>query len=203
MKFKFLKAVLTSAVLVVSSFANAGLIAIADWHDPTASTSGGLRQAEFDQSVFFAVAKDIDFSQQDTYQVWQGYHIATFAEYNSLYDASNNQGNNTYVHYGQDGWSGYTKPDGTSDSYYFAFADMWDNTNGNKVCHAGTYERYCIDDYTYATSWGNNLSSNPQYFGGLVLIKNSQSNEVPEPSILAIFALGMIGLASRKFKKKS
>jgi len=28
-------------------------------------------------------------------------------------------------------------------------------------------------------------------------------NEVPEPSTLAIFALGMIGLASRRFKKQS
>ena len=28
-------------------------------------------------------------------------------------------------------------------------------------------------------------------------------NAVPEPSTLAIFALGMIGLASRRFKKQS
>jgi hypothetical protein len=36
---------------------------------------------------------------------------------------------------------------------------------------------------------------------GLVLIKNQV--DVPEPSTLAIFALGMIGLASRRFKKQS
>jgi len=32
---------------------------------------------------------------------------------------------------------------------------------------------------------------------------NVQSQTVPEPSTLAIFALGMIGLASRRFKKQS
>jgi hypothetical protein len=31
----------------------------------------------------------------------------------------------------------------------------------------------------------------------------SKTQEVPEPTTLAIFALGMIGLASRRFKKKS
>ena len=39
------------------------------------------------------------------------------------------------------------------------------------------------------------------HFGPNLRVVNSQS--VPEPSTLAIFALGMIGLASRRFKKQS
>jgi len=35
-----------------------------------------------------------------------------------------------------------------------------------------------------------------------VVFRASATN-VPEPSTLAIFALGMIGLASRRFKKQS
>ena len=34
-----------------------------------------------------------------------------------------------------------------------------------------------------------------------MLIKKSEITDVPEPSTLAILALGMIGLASRRFKK--
>ena len=39
---------------------------------------------------------------------------------------------------------------------------------------------------------------------GWFLVRESQrQTQVPEPSTLAIFALGMIGLASRRFKKQS
>jgi len=69
------------------------------------------------------------------------------------------------------------------------------------------------------TSFFNNNSGNnfklsfneniPQYFtgGGSFQIDNIDLNivtaDVPEPSTLAIFALGMMGLASRRFKKQS
>lgn len=38
-------------------------------------------------------------------------------------------------------------------------------------------------------------------FGGLASAPQAPSSSVPEPSTLAIFALGMMGLASRRFKK--
>ena len=38
---------------------------------------------------------------------------------------------------------------------------------------------------------------------GFLVDYNGPSTDVPEPSTLAIFALGMIGLASRRFKKQS
>ena len=38
---------------------------------------------------------------------------------------------------------------------------------------------------------------------GFSSFDNPNVSKVPEPSTLAIFALGMIGLASRRFKKQS
>jgi hypothetical protein len=45
---------------------------------------------------------------------------------------------------------------------------------------------------------GPNSLASPANFAGFVLISN-----VPEPSTLAIFVLGIMGLASRRFKKQS
>ena len=42
-----------------------------------------------------------------------------------------------------------------------------------------------------------------QVHGASFVFVEEQSSDIPEPSTLAIFALGMIGLASRRFKKKS
>ncbi|NQZ23840.1 MAG: PEP-CTERM sorting domain-containing protein [Colwellia sp.] len=36
-----------------------------------------------------------------------------------------------------------------------------------------------------------------------MLVKMNDMNTIPEPSIFAIFALGLMGLASRRFKKQS
>jgi hypothetical protein len=47
-----------------------------------------------------------------------------------------------------------------------------------------------------------NLNSN-NVWQRYVLVRNNNQVDVPEPSTLAIFALGIIGLASRRFKKQS
>ncbi len=47
---------------------------------------------------------------------------------------------------------------------------------------------------------GNSLSTQPYHFGAANF---KYTTEVPEPSSIAILALGMIGLASRRFKKQS
>jgi hypothetical protein len=49
-------------------------------------------------------------------------------------------------------------------------------------------------------SFGPSSYTNTNYYSSTWLVKKA---EVPEPSTLAIFALGMIGLASRRFKKQS
>ncbi|AAZ26471.1 PEP-CTERM sorting domain-containing protein [Colwellia psychrerythraea] len=47
------------------------------------------------------------------------------------------------------------------------------------------------------------LSNNTSLVYSTMLVKNKSLATVPEPSTLTIFALGMFGLAARKFKKKN
>ncbi|AAZ26600.1 PEP-CTERM sorting domain-containing protein [Colwellia psychrerythraea] len=49
----------------------------------------------------------------------------------------------------------------------------------------------------------SNYGSTGQVAIGEVVFEKASSTDIPEPSTLAIFALGMIGLASRRFKKQS
>jgi hypothetical protein len=49
--------------------------------------------------------------------------------------------------------------------------------------------------------WGSFTSSNDYSITWLVLKESSSLSVVPEPSTLAIFTLGLMGLASRRFKK--
>lgn len=64
------------------------------------------------------------------------------------------------------------------------------------MMHAGHFETFVYNNGSFSTSTQN--------FTGFVMIKDdTQSTDVPEPSTLAIFTLGMIGLVSRRFKKQS
>jgi hypothetical protein len=78
----------------------------------------------------------------------------------------------------------------------------------------GTGEAYNINfqaevvgltyDYLKEGTFSGSLSQSVSQLGGFSLvIGKSGFTAVPEPSTLAIFALGMIGLASRRFKKQS
>jgi hypothetical protein len=62
--------------------------------------------------------------------------------------------------------------------------------------HMGRVNQGFLRDDSFGP--GSNTSAN--YYTNTWLVKKA---EVPEPSTLAIFALGMIGLASRRFKKQS
>jgi len=75
---------------------------------------------------------------------------------------------------------------------YFSVSDNSSEESGHIDRIGGKYY------YTSNTTISGSLS-NPTY--GVALVRNVA--EVPEPSTLAIFALGMMGLASRRFKKQS
>jgi hypothetical protein len=70
-----------------------------------------------------------------------------------------------------------------------------------------------IDDTDRAMDWAQAaaistaLTNAPRYDGltdvQISYVANWGATEVPEPSTLAIFALGLMGLASRRFKKQS
>jgi len=202
----FIKKTLTGLILSASclaSTANAALIPIEDWHD-TNGPVGGLLQATFDSSIYFAQAKDIDFSINDTYEMLDGYHLATAAEYKTLWDNNieiNGHPVSAHLHLNRGGWSGYTSNSGAIN-FYFAFADMFNPTLMNKAVHAGNFEFHAA--FAEESNYASALESSPRLFAGLILIKdeaNTTSTSVPEPSTLAIFTLGILGVASRRFKK--
>jgi len=200
MKFKLLKAAFMSLVLSASSSAFAGVIALDDWFDYAGTNTGGLTQSQVSDNLYYAVALDLDFSTTDTYEVAAGWHIASANEWYSLY-ASYVGSFTGYHHYDNNGWDRYTSKSGASNHYYFALAEMFNPSFQNQAVHAGNYVG------TTSTGYGDNLYYNKASFAGLMVIKDGAAewetrSEVPEPTTLAIFALGMIGLASRRFKKQ-
>jgi hypothetical protein len=201
-----LKTIIVCNIFITSIAAQAGVIAIEDWFDAGGSNSGGLTQSQFSDSLFFAVAQNVDFSSVDTYEVTEGWHIASYAEYSSLQSAYTG-GYGGYKMLNQDGWRGYKSTSGHTN-YYFALSDMWSNDRHLRAVHAGKTAHYSVE-HGYQMD-GVLLKKDDHHFAGIVVIKdkdNAQAwgstSQVPEPSALAIFALGLMGLASRRFKKQS
>jgi len=58
-------------------------------------------------------------------------------------------------------------------------------------------------EFEHASLWGNTVNHLGVSVETRLTFSRITTNEVPEPSTLAIFALGMIGLVSRRFKKQS
>jgi len=201
-----LKTIIICTIFITSTGVKAGVIALEDWFDPLGSSSNGLTQSQFNKKFYFAVAQDVDFSTTDTYEVAEGYRVASYMEFDLLMSVYDGELSGTYM-FSQDGWDGYTSASGSTYHTFFAFADMFDSSRSNKALHAGSlsgnYSKSRVE------SWGNDLTNeNKSKFAGLMLIKEKKVASmnffiVPEPSTLAIFALGMMGLAARRFKKKS
>ena len=191
MNVKVIKAALVALVLSLSGVANAGIIAVDDWWLQT-DGNGGLRQNTTVSDIYFAVSKQTTFSAFDTYEAIDGYRFLTTQEAFNLwgFQRVNNPYNLAYYTYhGQGGWSGYYW-EGKQRTHW-AFAD---STSTRAMMHSGNYETYV---------YGNSFNTYTSSFAGFVMIKDDlQANSVPEPSTLAIFALGIMGLASRRFKKK-
>ena len=217
MKFKFLKTVLVSTVLVVSSLANAGLII------DTSSGSGFDVFENFDSASIanhssvtnqFA-SSGLNFSMATGNFIYNGC--------NGDYDGSNNTENalNTF------------RPTCSSGSDFLNWSIAFDDVVNHVTMHAGfanvtTSNAYLetllngqvVSTYTFtANDFWDNISPNHYHvsevgFDELRFVSNenykyafiesigyNRANSVPEPSTLAIFALGVIGLASRRFKK--
>jgi len=204
-RINFFKAFLLLAAVAVSSYANAGIIKIADWHDANGNDTSGLRQSAFDSSVFFAVAKDINITESDTYEVADGWHIASFSEYVLRYAAAINP-ENSDVHFNILGWQYYTSKSGAGNQALFAFSDNFDDSQTNRACHAAKKESACTKA-SKTEEWADFLNGDyKHYFAGLVVIKDGSKEwmavSVPEPSTFILFVLGIMGLAMCRFKKQ-
>jgi hypothetical protein len=186
MKFKFFNAALLSLIMSISSFANATLISLDDWH-LTTDGFAGLKQSSYNENVYFAVSKSNTISLTDTYEMIEGFHWASTSEAASLFgDFYSSTPSRMY--YNQAGWNGYVF-EGVF-RFQFIFSDS---------AVTGHYKHAAYSDGSASVDGSSYLATDFRR-AGLVLIKNT---DVPEPSTLAIFALGVIGLASRRFKKQS
>jgi len=222
MKFKFLKMAFAGLVLSVSGFASAGIIVhTSDFiNDVDISNFNGFESILNDGTFFTGgsgpyIEDLISVSQINGdagNDIWVASNFWTGFEgnygwypngggtgYTLIELASGSEFNNIGFNYGSGG--------GASNILFELFNDGALVLQGNESLlstlnylgfSGGGFDEIRIRD---------NYSSSNFYSGAQTLaidsIKIGASVDVPEPSTLAIFALGMIGLASRRFKKQS
>jgi hypothetical protein len=203
MNNKFLKMAFASLVLGVSSFANAGLI--------TTTYAGGNANegVMFDITTFDndinVTGIDLNFddigattievySRLGSYEGFEGSSIGWALMSSTILASTNARGTPTFLDLTDFALSANT----TYGIYFYSTNHAVDleYTNG-----ANTYSN---SDVSIVAGVGINDFfdgvNRPRTWNGTVFY---DVNEVPEPSTLAIFALGLMGLASRRFMKKS
>jgi hypothetical protein len=218
MKFKFLKQLALGFALVVSANATAGIISSANSHttsDGSVVNLSGLDWLSWDVTTGQSrttVENGFDGLLDD------GWRYATVMEYKTMMESVFD----TY-----DGWSSDNADgalwlydnlyghDETSDQNTFILAnfygsDMECDPRSTVSCY-GLFGFFSISgDLSSSIDSGNIRSF--QFDGTFTQYKNQSANKasvlvratnVAEPSTLYILALGMIGLASRRFKKQS
>lgn len=212
MKSKFLKYVLLSTACTFGSFANAGLI-VDTADDSFIDASTGLEWMDFGINNHLSY-NGVVAQLPTTYSEWR---LATESEVVDLWhnaffgDSAVSRESSTAHEYssyralnGRSGASAFADEFSAMSTNMFGFALGWfaDTTGG--LSYAYFQDNNIRFDTDVATVYGRNISysgyeqaQHPYY--STLLVRSS----VPEPSTLAIFALGMIGLASRRFKKKS
>jgi hypothetical protein len=208
MNTKFFKAALVSVVLSVSGFANAGLIpfGIQTDIDTSTLTNNGWSlnfqsvwgsQAAHDYEMFAGIALDeyvfIGALDTNTTNIALGAAVL----YSDLLNYTTGNNTNDY-----NGASWYFRND-----YSMGFAAIGETVTLNQADTSldnGALSKlswHMMDAYTAGYRVGNYKNNSSGTFEKVVF--RASATDVPEPTTLAIFALGMIGLASRRFKKKS
>jgi len=223
MKYKFLKAAFASLILSIGGFANAGLIAT------TYNSGGGLNTSDdFTLGWRFMVHSDFTIDglamfddsthgqpagvqdSGDRVGLWteNGTLLAdvTFNA-NTIYDTAD--GGNFLVQSiagvdltaGMQYWIGRFIPDNGLDMYSNSGSWTTDSRfTANQRGHNGfnLNNGFSIPNTFALSALNTNIWT---YMSASFTIANSV--QVPEPSTLAIFALGVIGLALRRFKKQA
>lgn len=188
MKFKFLNVALLSLLFITSS-ANAGIIHnfdfstldISDASYSEGSLDGFVISFEFEDST------DFNNFNKDNLLAW------TVSFGSESYSVSNFYALNEESLFTQIGDDVFLNIGAAPEAYMYG-----DYAGSNHIqVGQGYYTSLLID---LADVGGPVLK---YYTGSVLWVIPSTANQVPAPSTLAIFALGLIGLASRRFKKQS
>jgi hypothetical protein len=219
MKFKLLKQLALGFALVLSANATAGIISSTNSHttsDGSVVNLSGLDWLSWDVTTGQS-RTDIENGYMGLLD--DGWRYATVMEYKTMMES---------VFDTHTGWSV-----DNSDGALWLYSNLYGHSEDNTLSYIQMYNWYgddaeCSADIAYSCygyfriestsgyipsnithGWsqaekntGKNYTgkSNPNLLFASALVR---ANVVPEPSILAILALGMIGLASRRFKKRS
>jgi hypothetical protein len=212
MKFKIFNIEIACLFLATSSFANAGIITHGDLTTDTETnyitdTNSGRMYTRLDA---FNLNIDDTHMMLISGAAFDGWSIVTKEVVDDFYNAllgvdvspCVGQMEQYSVNCGTvDGWTSLDFGFGFSNTdNYFAY----DNGNPGQVGLGGIYRTGRVADignWATHTQWQDYYGPTTGSPINYMLYKDSV--EVPEPSTLAIFALGMIGLASRRFKKPS
>lgn len=207
MNNKMLKAAFAGLVLSVSVFANAGIISGTEYTDDGKLVDlQDLEWLTWDET--YGISRT---SIEAGYNglLAQGWRYATTDELGTLF-ASLWGGVNGWNSANYDGsqwlWENFDNPDFLSGNVLSRFGDLHVGATTNYNAHW----RAASTDYINESGWfSSNYGASFNFLDTLVKHETNASSvlvrdvDVPEPSTLAIFALGMIGLASRRFKKQS
>ncbi len=205
MKFNCFKGTFAGLVFIVSSIAQAGLIN-ADYQtagDGLAMYDDSTGLQWLDLSVTSGVAINNAENQ------FQGYRLATFNEWLGIFNQffpdyvddgagqadSHGSGSNSGYNDGHTQMLQLLSSSNGSSSWSYGFIKEGGTTKLGGSYVSGTHY------HTYRNAYNYNYTNDSGIGGwGVYMVKNV---DVPEPSTLAIFALGIMGLASRRFKKQS
>jgi hypothetical protein len=210
MKFKFLKTVLVGIVLSVSSFTNAGLI----------SRLGGL--AYYDDVADLTWLADANYAKTSGYS-FDG--LMNWVDANSWAAGLNLGGNDNWrlADTLQFDASCVTQTSGSYGSYGnwctgSEMGSLFYTALGNVTTYLdnkGPFNNIKYHTYWTATQKGSsntlafNMGNGRTEFDNMSLRSyawavqsGDVAQKVPEPSTLAILALGLMGLTSRRFKKQ-
>jgi hypothetical protein len=198
MKNKFLKMTFAGLVLGVSSFAHVVLVLQADLtveNTITISATSGTSLADVsgNSSIGFYLADFFDSTYSLIYTLQSG----------NLSSANNTSDNSPQL------WSdidsiGLNVWEFTGDAgMTFTAGELAFSGQASWIVDTASYLSAlngAQGGNVYAPADSDDLIANATLIGTWDIIR---AEEVPEPSTLAIFALGLMGLASRRFKKKS
>jgi len=187
MKFKLFKAALASVILSVSGLANAGLITVSETQ---------YQWVDFEDFTFTFNIDDWLLNNSSTLRVSVlGDFDSPGVENLNVLAESHNFGTINYL------TSGTTVLQQQQNYIEFYF-DL-------TLSAVMTNELLADDSATFEVNFSEQVHEFNIHYTNIgaayakIDFTYEQSTDVPEPSTLAIFALGMIGLASRRFKKQS